>query len=162
MPSLQVRPFDIVARVRNATFPGVSENAYRILLEEYHADTVEVIQRTKKLNTNFRLLPAHSGLRHLNICLYSPGLYNFSRMVLKAEPINECMHGLDAQSILGLKELHTITITARNGYPNFCKGLEKVSQMPEASNSFGRSPSLLNRSRMDLQNKGVTCEWKFI
>jgi hypothetical protein len=122
-------PFDIVARVRNATFPGVSENAYRILLEEYNpADTVEVVQRKKRLTTTFsRLLPSHSGLRHLKIGLYSSGLWNSSRMVVKAEPTREYMQGLDAQFILGLKELQTITITARNGHPGLCRiGLQKV------------------------------------
>jgi hypothetical protein len=115
------KPFHLVAKVRNATFPDVNANAYRILLEETPAKAAEMIQRTKRLNTTFnRLLPSYSGLRYLNIALYSPGIYNSSRMVLKVEPVREYMQGLSTQSILGLKELQAITITARNCDPNLC------------------------------------------
>jgi hypothetical protein len=71
----EFNPFHLVARVRNATFPDVNANAYRILLEENPTKAAEMIQRTKRLNTTFsRLLPSYSGLRYLNIALYSPGV----------------------------------------------------------------------------------------
>jgi hypothetical protein len=41
-------------------------------------------------------------------------------MVLKVEPVREYMQGLSTQSILRLKELQAITITARNCDPNLC------------------------------------------